>query len=92
MPRYKKSRFTPCFCSNSFIKHDRIIQKEEENLRPTSLTPCTSKVAEEYTKPAVLENPDMNQYGAVPKLSTTLAFLVILYTWTKGTDEKVLLW
>ena len=37
----------------------------------------------DYIKPAVLENLDMNQYGAVPKVSTRLALLVILYTWVQ---------
>ena len=50
----------------------------KKDLRPISLTPCLSKVAEEfivadYIKPAVLKDLDTNQYGAVPKSSTTLA-------------------
>ena len=40
----------------------------------------------DYIKPAVLENLDSNQYGTVPKSSTTLALLVIRNTWTKGID------
>ena len=65
-----------------------ILQKD---LRPFSLTPCLSKVAEEFTvadyiKPAVLKDLDTNQYGAVPKSPTTLALLDMLYDWSKGTD------
>ena len=47
------------------------IQKE---LRPISLTPCISKVAEEFVvngfvKPAVMNILDDNQYGAIPNSS-----------------------
>ena len=63
----------------------------KKDLRPISLTPCVSKVAEEfvvcdYSKPAVLDDLDMNQYGAVPKSSATLALLDMLPDWSKGTD------
>ena len=62
-----------------------------KDLRPFSLTPCLSKVAEEfivadYIKPAVLKDLDTNQYGAVPKSSTPLALLDMLHDWWKGTD------
>ena len=63
----------------------------KKDLRPISLTPCVSKVAEEfvvrdYIMPAVLNKLNMNQYGAVPKSSTTLALLDMLHDWSKGTD------
>ena len=59
--------------------------------RPISLTPCLSEVGEEfivpdYIKPAVLKDLDTNQYGAVPKSSTTLALLDMLHGWSKGAD------
>ena len=61
----------------------------KKDLRPISLTPCLSKVAEElivadYIKP-VLKDLDTNQYGAVLKSSTTLALLDMLHDWSKGT-------
>ena len=40
----------------------------------------------DYIKPAVLKDLDMNQYGAVPKSSTTLALLDMLHDWSKGAD------
>ena len=63
----------------------------KKDLRPFSLTPCLSKVAEEfivadYIKPAVLKDLDTNQSGAVPKSSTPLALLDMLQDWSKGTD------
>ena len=52
------------------------VEDLKKQLRPISLTPCLSKVAEEcvivdYIKPAVLDVFDPSQYGAVPKSSTT---------------------
>ena len=59
----------------------------EKELRPISLTPSISKVSEEcvvnsYVKPAVLKIIDTNQFGAIPKSSTTLALLDMIHHWT----------
>ena len=67
------------------------MQNLKKDLRPISLTPCISKVAEDfvvrdYVKPAVLKVIDLNQYGAIPKSSTTLALLSMIHDWTLGTD------
>ena len=63
----------------------------KKDLRPISLTPCISKIAEDfvvcdYVKPAALQALDDNQFGAVPKSSTTLALLEMLHIWIEGTD------
>ena len=63
----------------------------EKDLRPISLTPCVSKVAEEfivddYVKPAVLEMIDKTQYGSIPYSSTTMALINMLHHWYLGTD------
>ena len=63
----------------------------KKQLRPISLTPCLSKVAEDcvvvdYVKPAVLQILDPNQYGAVPKSSTTQALIHMVHHWSKETD------
>ncbi|EDO37311.1 predicted protein, partial [Nematostella vectensis] len=62
-----------------------------KDLRPISLTPCVSKVAEEFVvtdfvKPAVLEVIGQDQYGAIPKSSTTMALISMLHAWALGTD------
>ena len=64
------------------------IQKE---LRPISLTPCISKVAEEFVvdgfvNPAVMNILDDNQYGAIPNSSTTMALISMLHSWSLGKD------
>ena len=64
------------------------IQKE---LRPISLTPCISKVAEEFVldgfvKPAVMNILDHNQYGVIPNSATTMALISMLHSWSLGTD------
>ena len=63
----------------------------EKVLRPISLTPCVSKVAEEfivndYVKQTVLEMIDKTQYGAIPYSSTTMALINMLHHWYLGTD------
>lgn len=40
----------------------------------------------DYIMPAVLDNLDMNQYGAVPRSSTTFALQDMLLVWSEGTD------
>ena len=67
------------------------VEDLKKHLRPISLTPCLSKVAEEcvvvdYVKSAVLNVLDLSQYGAVPKSSTTQELIHMLHHWTKGCD------
>ena len=64
----------------------------EKYLRPISLTPCVSKVAEEfivedYVKPAILNVIDRSQYGAIPISSTTMALISMLHHWCVNTDS-----
>ena len=69
------------------------VQNLKKDLRLISLTPCLSKVAEDFVvtdhlKPAVMKVLDSNQYGAVPKSSTTIALLNMIHEWITGTDGK----
>ena len=62
-----------------------------KDLRPISLTPILSKVAEEfviqeYVKPAILKEIDSCQYGSIPKSSTRQALISMVHAWTKYTD------
>ena len=41
-----------------------------------------------YVKPAVLKMLDPNQYGAVPKSSTTQALSHMIHNWAKGADRN----
>ncbi|XP_028416191.1 uncharacterized protein LOC114539896 [Dendronephthya gigantea] len=61
------------------------------NLRPISLTPILSKLAEEFVveqhlKPAVLATIDKRQFGSIPNSSTTYALISMLHFWNKNTD------
>ena len=56
-----------------------------KHLRPISLTPILSKLAEEivvdrYVKPAVLAKVDLRQFGTIPGSSTTEALIDMLST------------
>ena len=43
-------------------------------------------MVQDYVKPAVLKILDPNQYGAVPKSSTTHALIHMVHVWAKETD------
>ena len=79
------------FADVSPLHKAKPVEVFKKQLRPTSLTPCLSKVAEDcvvvdYAKPAVLQVLDPNQYGAVPKSSTTQALIHMVHHWSKETD------
>jgi len=64
-----------------------------KELRPISLIPSISKVAEEFVvdgflKPAVMGILDDNQYGAILNSSTTMALISMWHSWSLGTDGK----
>ena len=67
------------------------VKELKKDLRPISLTPCISKVAEgfivdDYVKPAVMSIIDDSQYGAIPNSSTTIALISMLHNWSINTD------
>ena len=56
------------------------VREVNKHLRPISLTPIFSKMSEAYVvdtyvKPVVLKRIDPQQFGAVPKSSTTHALI-----------------
>ena len=60
-------------------------------LSPTDpLTPCISKVAEEFVVDGFVKSAVMilndNQYGAIPNSSTSMALISMLHRWSLGTD------
>ena len=60
-------------------------------LRPMSITPIISKLAEgivvkNYVRPAVMAKIDDKQFGTITNSSTTHALISMLHTWTKDTD------
>ncbi|EDO35721.1 predicted protein, partial [Nematostella vectensis] len=62
-----------------------------KHLRPISLTPILSKVAEDFVvenhvKPAVLAKVDPRQFGTVPGSSTTEALISMVHSWHQATD------
>ena len=62
----------------------RPIRDVNKHLRPISLTPVLSKLAEDYVveqyvKPAVLARVDANQFGTLPGSNTTIALISMLH-------------
>ena len=63
----------------------------KRHLRPISLTPALSKVAEEFVvephvKPAVLAKVDPKQFGTIPGSNTTEALFSMTHAWNSATD------
>ena len=62
------------------VPKQKPVREVNKHLRPILLTPIFSKMSEAYVvdtyvKPAVLERIDPQQFGAVPKSSTTHALI-----------------
>ena len=79
------------FANVSPLPKVKSVQDLKRELRPISLTPSISKVAEDfvvkdYVKPAILKKIDPNQYGTIPQSSTTSALLSMMHNWTSGLD------
>ena len=67
------------------------IKNLNKDLRPISLTTAMSKIAEDIivrdnVKPAIMKVLDLNQFGAVPKSSTTIALISMIHDCTIATD------
>ena len=72
-PSWKEADIVP-------IPKHKPVNDVNKDLRPISLTPVLSKVAEEYVvgcfvKPAVLKKVDPQQFGTLPGLNTTYMLL-----------------
>ena len=73
------------------IPKQKPIKDVKKHLRPISLTPLLSKVAEEFVvaehlRPSILKKIGDNQFGAIPVSSTTYALISMVHSWTKHTD------
>ena len=76
-PTWKKADVVP-------VPKEKPVKDVNKDLRPISLTPILSKVAEdfvveEFVKPAVLKEIDETQFGTVPKSSTTQALISMVH-------------
>ena len=85
LPRaWKRANITP-------IPKEKPVRDVNRHLRPVSLTPSLSKLAEEFVvekffAPAILGIVDPAQFGGIPRSSPTLALIDMLHNWTKATD------
>ena len=73
------------------VPKQRPIQDINKHLRPISLTPILSKIAEDYVVhdfviPAVLKKIDKRQYGTIPKSCTTHALVSMIHSWRVCSD------
>ena len=73
------------------IPKQKPISDVNKHLRPISLTPILSKLAEdhivdEFVKPAVLKKVDPQQFGTVSSSCTNHALISMLHSWYSSTD------
>ena len=73
------------------VPKQKPVREVNKHLRPIPLTPILSKMSQDYVvdtyvKPAVLERIDPQQFGAVPKSSTTHALISMLHSRLESTD------
>ena len=90
---YVENKLPPIWKQANVIPVPKVIPVQDINLhlRPISLTPILSKVAEEFVvskhlKPAILKVIDVNQYGVIPGSSTSQALIKMLHKWSEATD------
>ena len=90
---YKEGRLPSLWKEANIISipKKRPIFDINKHLRPISLTPLLSKLAEEYVvemfvKPAVLAKIDSQQFGTIPSSSTTHALIDMTHSWLNSTD------
>lgn len=85
LPSWKRADITP-------VPKSKPINDINKHLRPISLTPAISKVAQDfvvtlYFGPAVLQTIDSDQFGAIPKSSTEQALVSMIHHWAQATDS-----
>ena len=73
------------------IPKQKPILDVNSHLRPISLTPILSKVADDFVvegfvKPALLKKVDSHRFGAISGSNTTQALISMLHSWNKATD------
>ena len=90
---FAESRLPPSWKSADTvpIPKQKPIRDVNKHLRPISLTPVLSKVAEEFVvaehlRPSILKKIGDNHFGAIPESSTTHALISMVHSWTKHTD------
>ena len=73
------------------VPKQKPVEDLSKQLRPISLTPAISKLAEDFVVsthvvPAVLKIIDHDQYGGIPKSSTLFTLISMFHHWLHATD------
>ena len=73
------------------IPKEKPVSNISKHLRPISLTPALSKLAEDFVvekhiAPAVLKIIDPYQFGGIPRSSATHALISMVHSWAEATD------
>ena len=74
------------------VPKEIVVLDINKHLRPISLTCCLAKLAEvvieKYVGPAILKHIDPNQFGGIPRSSSTIALISMLHNWAGATDSS----
>ena len=91
---YKEQRLpSPSKLADVFpLPKQKPVEDLSKQLRPISLTPAISKLAEDFVVsthvcPAVLKIMDHDQCGGIPKSSTLFALISMFHHWLQATDD-----
>ena len=73
------------------LPKQKSVEDLSKHLRPISLTPAISKLAEDFVVsthvgPAVLRIIDPDQYGGIPRSSTLFVVISMIHHWSQETD------
>ncbi|XP_068757700.1 uncharacterized protein [Montipora capricornis] len=84
LPPWKSGNTVP-------IPKHKPIKDVNKHLRPISLTPVLSRVAEEFVvvehlRPSILKKIGDNQFWVIPESSRTHALISMVHSWTKHMD------
>lgn len=84
---YSEGRLVPSWKTADIVSipKQKPVKEVNKHLRPISLTPVLTKIAEEL-RPAILKRIGENQFGSIPKSSTTHALINMIHSWIKHTD------
>ncbi|PFX20627.1 RNA-directed DNA polymerase from mobile element jockey [Stylophora pistillata] len=92
---FAENRLPPAWKMANVVPIPKVKPVEDisKHLRPISLTPALSKIAEDFVvglhiDPAVMEVIDPDQYGGIPKLSTLHALISMVHNWSNATDDS----
>ena len=93
---YQEQKLPPDWkCANvTPVPKESPVRDINKHLRPISLTPAISKIAEDFVlkdfvAPAVLKIINPAQFGVIPRSSATQTLISMIHKWSEATDCRI---